>query len=162
MKGKNITIGGILIALTIGTLYLTNLIPINTLALLTIASCYIPIAIIKCDFKTGILIYVCSSILSFIIMPINISLMYSLFFGLYGMVKYFIERLNKLPLEIFIKFVFINISVTSILFLFKSSLGYEMSSLVFLAFINIAFFVFDYALTLIITFYLNKIHPRLK
>lgn len=162
MKGKNIAFGGVLIALTLATLYLANLIPINTLALLTIASCYIPIAIINCDFKTGILIYISSSALSFFIIPINISIMYGLFFGLYGMIKYFIEKLNNLPLELFIKFIFINLSLILIMFLFKSSLGYEISSLLFLFLLNIAFFVFDYALTLIITFYLSKIHPKLK
>lgn len=162
MKGKNITFGGILTALTLGTLYLTNLIPINTLTFLTIASCYIPIAIIKCNFKTGALIYLCSSILSFFILPINISTLYFVVFGLYGLIKYFIERLNKLPLEILSKFLFINLVIFLFMGVFKSSFGAQVSSLIFLVFLNIAFFIYDYALTLIITIYLDKIHPRLK
>ena len=64
MKAKDISLGGILVALTIVTLYLTLLIPTNTIAIMTLASVYIPICLIRSNIKTSIFVYVASTIVS--------------------------------------------------------------------------------------------------
>ena len=64
MKAKDIALGGILVALTIVTLYLTLLIPTNTIAIMTLASLYIPICLIRSNIKTSIFVYVASTIVS--------------------------------------------------------------------------------------------------
>ncbi|MGL4772388.1 MAG: hypothetical protein ACRC2K_02380 [Clostridium sp.] len=162
MKGKPIATGGILVGLTVVTLYLTNLIPINTLALLTVASCFVPIAIIKCDFKTAILVYVASSLISFFLLPFNIAISYVGFFGIYGIVKFFIEKTRKLPLELLFKFIFFNIMGFVLFSFMQGILVFDSSSsILFIIALEGAFFIYDYALTLIITFYINKINPRI-
>lgn len=65
MKSNNIAQSGILIALTLAVLYSTSLLPISTLSILTIASCLIPISIIRTSLKNTILVYLSCSILSF-------------------------------------------------------------------------------------------------
>ena len=95
MKSRDIAIGGILVALTIIVLYATSILPISTLAILTIASAIIPICIIRSNVQTSIFVYISSSLIAFFLVPINISLLYFIFFGVYGIVKYFIERINK-------------------------------------------------------------------
>ena len=165
MKSKNITIGGISVALSVVILYLTTIIPINTVALLTLASAIIPIVIIRSDFKTAILVYMSSSILSFFILPINYTILYTLIFGIYGLVKFFIEKINRIFIEILLKIAFFNIVLIICYILIKTllvDLGLSLAPWLFFIIAQIGFLVYDYALTLIITLYLNKIHNKIK
>lgn len=172
MKIQNLTLGGILTALTIIFLYLASIFETNTLALLTLASFMVPIGLMRADLKTAALIYISSSLLSFFTVPLNIAFLYSLFFGIYGLIKYFTERFQLLPLEIFLKLIFFN-SIFFILFmLMQKLLGYtvfsflntrverylavnfEHSSFIILILVaQFGFLIFDYALTLLIHYY---------
>ncbi|GAA0817389.1 hypothetical protein [Clostridium tertium] len=164
MKAKEITLSAILVALTNIILYLNFLLPISTISILTLASLLIPIALIKGSIKSAFLVYIASSIIGFFILPINIILLYILFFGIYGIVKYYIEKLNKLYLEIFCKMIFCNISLFISIFVFKSFIAIEITKLPLSLLWIIAqpvFLIFDYALTLLISFYMQRIHNRI-
>ena len=82
MTTKQLVTGALLSALTLVALYFTFLLPTNTLTLLTIASVMVPIALIRGNVKTSLLVYITSSILCLILMPLNISVLYILFFGI--------------------------------------------------------------------------------
>ena len=164
MKAKEITLSAILVALTNIILYLNFLLPISTISILTLASLLIPIALIKGSIKSAFLVYIASSIIGFFILPINIILLYILFFGIYGIVKYYIEKLNKLYLEIFFKIIFCNISLFISIFVFKSFIAIEITKLPLWLLWIIAqpvFLIFDYALTLLISLYMQRIHNRI-
>ncbi|MBU3103123.1 hypothetical protein [Clostridium gasigenes] len=161
MKAKDLTLGGILIALTLVILYSSSILPISTLTILTLASCLIPICIIRSSVKTGFLVYIGSTTLGFFIIPINIIVYYGLFFGVYGIIKYYIERLRKLYLEIILKLIIFNIIfiisfTVATLFLGNVVINIPLWLLWLLA--QPTFIVFDYALTLIIGYYLNRFH----
>ena len=64
MKSGNITLGGILIALTIIILYSASILPVSTISVLTIASAIVPVCIIRSDVKTAVMVYLASSIIS--------------------------------------------------------------------------------------------------
>ena len=164
MKSKHIAESGILIALTLVVLYATSLLPISTLSVLTISSCLIPICIIRTNIKNAFLVYASSSILSLMIVPINISIAYIFFFGIYGIIKYYIEKIHKLPYEILLKLLIFNILLLIIYFIISRFIGnfvlpYSLYIIFILA--QIIFLFYDYALTLIITIYFNKIHKLL-
>ncbi|MDY6013024.1 hypothetical protein [Clostridium sp.] len=159
LKAKDITLGGILIALTIITLYLNLIIPINTFAILTISSCYVPIAIIKDNIKLGVLVYVASSIIGFLIIPLNIMIPFVLYFGIFGLVKFYIEKLKNLPLEIILKLAFSNLMLFLGYFLFTSFVGpinFKLPLWMLLILLQFVFIIFDYALTLIITSFITR------
>ncbi len=157
MKSSKLAIGGISVALSLVILYLTNIIPINTLAILTIVSSIIPITIIKTDIKTAIMVYIITSICSFMFLPITYSIMYIAIFGIYGIIKCFIERLHNTSLEILLKLVFFNIILAIVYFALPSILGnIKISILLMFIGANIAFLVYDYALTIVITYFLAK------
>lgn len=165
MKAKDISLCGILTALTVIILYSTSLIPISTLSVLTLASCLIPICIIRSNIKNAIFVYMTSTLLSFFIVPINIVIFYGLFFGIYGIIKHFVERLRNLYLEIPIKLVTFNIIFFIALMIFSHLLGDIILKLpLWLLWIMAQpiFIIFDYALTLIISFYISRIHQHLK
>ncbi|MGL5648146.1 MAG: hypothetical protein ACRDDY_09865 [Clostridium sp.] len=165
-KASYITTGGILIALTLVVLYFAQLIQINTLVLLTISSLFVPVALIKCNIKTAWTVYIGSSILSLLLINIGISLMYTIFFGLYGIIKYLAEKKrHHKPTEILIKFIFFNISMIVYYFIYITILGpinTKFPMYVFLIVGEFVFFIYDYGLTLLIAFYMQKIHKRLK
>lgn len=164
MKVNDLTQSAIFITLTLIILYFSSILPINTLSILTIASCLIPICIIKISLRNAILVYISSTILSFLILPIKYSIYYGVFFGLYGIIKYLIEKLNSLFLEIILKLISFNILLTFSYLLIKTLLGLNninISLFTFIIFAQFAFLIFDYALTLIISFYLNRIHKHI-
>ncbi|MEF9958617.1 MAG: hypothetical protein RR090_03865 [Niameybacter sp.] len=180
MSTKQLVSGSILSALTLLILYCTLLLPTNTLTLLTLASITVPIALIRENTKTAFMVYLTSSLLGVILLPLNISLMYVLFFGCYGLVKYFIEKLDRLPLEWLLKFVGFNIIFACVYFLFNQlimpgafsglitlihqlmpNLNLSPTVIIFLLG-QIGFFIYDYALTLLIDLYYAHVHSYLK
>lgn len=180
MKAKNIALGGVLVALTSIVLYSTAIIPISTISILTIASAIIPVCIIRSDIKTSIFVYIASSLIAFFLVPINISLLYFIFFGIYGIVKYFIERLRKESLEILLKLVFFNIAFIVGFIIMKNILGINIvvglevlisnffdtsttliASIVLWIVSQPVFLIYDYAMTSIIIFYMERIHKKI-
>ena len=164
MKARELTVSAALTALTIVILYLNLLLPISTISILTLASALIPVALIRGSIKSSILVYISSSIIGFFILPLNIILLYILFFGVYGIIKYFIEKINKLPIEIILKIIFFNIILVLSIFVFNSFVAIEITKLpIYLLFIvaQPVFLIYDYALSLLISFYLDRIHKRI-
>jgi hypothetical protein len=158
-KVNNITRGGIYTALTVLIIYISNIAPTSKLSLLALASAIIPLAILTTNVKTAVLVYVASSLLCFLLSLGGVAIIYALFFGIYGLAKYYIERLRKLPIEYLLKFLFFNLSF-SIMYFFYKLLFLEFVKIDFPIYIivlilEVAFFVYDYALTTIIT-YINK------
>lgn len=163
MKSKNITLGGIMMALSIVVLYMATIIPINTIAIMTIASSIIAITILRSDVKTSFSVYFGTTILGIFMVPLEFVVYYGFFFGIYGVIKYYIERLKKLPIEIILKLIFFNsilILISMLLRLSFSDLNTTLPIAAIIILAQVVFILYDYGLTLIITFYLNKIHKK--
>lgn len=159
MKVKDIALGGILTSLTIVCLYSTSLIPVNTISLLSLTSFFIAISILKSSYKLGFFIYISSLLMSFFLTPINIIIMYFLFFGLYPIVKYHIEKIHNLFLEFFFKFLFFNLCLIiafSILVVFLGNITLTLPYSILWFLCQILFLIYDYLFTLIISLLLKK------
>ena len=180
MKAKDIALGGILVALTTIVLYATSILPISTLAILTIASALIPVCIIRSNIQTSIFVYISSSLIAFFLVPINISFLYFVFFGVYGIIKYFIERIRKEKLEIVLKLVFFNIAFIIGFIIMQNVLGINIiaglevlmsrffdtsartiATIILWIVAQPIFLIYDYAMTMIITFYMERIHKNI-
>lgn len=161
-KSKSVAIGGILVAINVILLYFTFILPTSKLTLLTLSSCVVPFAIIALGKNNAILIYFSSSILAFILGLKTIALMYLIFFGLYGIVKYYIESLRKTPLEILLKILFFNVAFGILYFLYKSFILTTIPLKIHIAYVillyQIGFFIYDYALTLVISLICKNIN----
>ena len=179
MKARNIALGGVLVALTTIVLYLAAFLPISTLAILTIASSIIPICIIRSDVQTAIFVYIASSLIAFFLVPINISSLYFIFFGVFGIIKFFIERLRKEKLEILFKLLFFNVvfivgflimqnilginvitGLEAMIFKFFDSSSKTIAIIILWIIAQPVFLIYDYAMTMIITFYMERIHKK--
>jgi hypothetical protein len=158
-KINNLTRGGIYSALSVIILYISSIAPTSKLSLLTIASAIIPFSLLTTNVKTSILVYIATSILSAMLGLRSMAIAYALFFGLYSIVKYYIEKIRKAYLEIILKLTFFNISFLIIYYFGKLILSDVISINLPLYYLipilEISFIIYDYVLTNIIS-YINR------
>lgn len=164
MKTKDLTKASLLTAVSVILVYLSSVIPYNKLAILTVASLAVPIDMIVSNLKAAALVYTAVSILSFIILGFQTSsILYFIFFGLYGLIKFLIERKRNLKIEIPLKLIFFNISALVIYSILKFVLNINVLSMfsstvpivIIIAASEVGFLIYDYALTILI-FFLSK------
>ena len=160
-SASNIAKGGLLVALTLVILYAANFITFNTLFLLGLTSALIPLAIIISDVPTSIMVYGSSAILSYIIIPDKtLWLLYTIVFGPYGIAKLYIEKRRNTVIEIILKLIYFNGVIALTFYLYKSlfmpniHLEYSIALVILIG--NIAFFIFDYVLTVFVNNMRNR------
>ena len=96
--------GGLLTGASIALLSLASVLGIASYSVAMLAGFVPAIFFLKGLPKMGRLVYIATALLSVFIVPDKeVALSYSLFFGLYTVIKYEIERLHKRPLEIVLK-----------------------------------------------------------
>lgn len=159
-KTVNIAKGGLFTAISVILIYLSTIVPVNKAYLLAIASCIIPLSVITTNIKNTIVIYLATSLLSLLICGIRTTVIaYIIFFGLYGIVKYYIERIRKFYIELILKLIFFNITLF-ILFLsyklfFPNLLNIHLPIYILIIGAQIVFLVFDYIITMFISYIRN-------
>ncbi len=142
-----------------------------TYTLPMIAGGLLLIPMIEFGTGTALTAYAATAILSFIL-PANkeAALMYIFLFGLYPIIRRYIDRINLTPLRIAAKFVYFNAAAVAAVglaaWVFQipvddGSLGKYAVPLL-LAMGNIAFVVYDFALSRCVLVYLSRIQPILR
>ncbi|HBH1337908.1 TPA: hypothetical protein SOK46_002020 [Clostridioides difficile] len=153
--------GGVLLALNVILLTLTNIIPVNTLFIMGLASLLVSIVIMEWGFKSGIAFYIGSIVLGFIVMTSKSQwIVYSLTFGIYGIVKYLIEKDRSIYIEYFMKLVFANIMILILYFLLRTIVYIPINIFIIGSF-EIAFIVYDYVYSSFIGYYNNRLRKML-
>lgn len=166
MKANDIAKGGLLTALGVVLIYLSNILPGSKLFVLAVASSLVPIAVLKLKMRGSLLMYISTSMLSLIIIgPKDVVITYIAFFGIYGLIKFFIERLNNLPLEIILKLIFYNLAALILFLVYKAfflnGLNLKMPIYIIILFSEIIFLMYDYALTLFISYFNKHLSKKL-
>ncbi|MFL0268508.1 hypothetical protein [Candidatus Clostridium radicumherbarum] len=158
--------GGILTAIGVLMLYLSTISPTSKVYILGAASCLIPISVLLTNIRNSFIVYIATSLISFLMLGFKGSVIaYIIFFGLYGFIKYYIERLRNIPLEIILKLVYFNISIGILFYLYKlffaGLLKINLPFYEVVIMLQFVFIIFDYALTLFID-YISKHLVKLK
>lgn len=154
---KKVAYGGILLALNIILLMLLNIIPINTLFLLGLASLPVSIIIMEWGIGSGIAFYIGSVILGFIVMSNKSQwIIYIFTFGIYGIIKYLIEKNRPIYIEYILKFLFANIVLLIMYFILKEFI-YIPINLISVVSFEVIFVIYDHMYTLFIEYYNYKI-----
>ncbi len=155
--------GGIFAALSLLLLYGATLLPSGRIGMVAVAGLVPATAVIAGGLPTGFLCYGATALLGLLLLPDKgCALLYVLFFGLYPMVKYLVERLRKLPLEIVLKLVFFNLILVIFLFGFSALLFPLLPELMctplpLFGIGNVVFLIYDYGFSKLITFYASRI-----
>lgn len=159
---RKIAYSGILLALNIILLLLVNIIPMNTLFLLGLSSLPIAIVIIEYGPKLGVLFYLGSILLSFIIM-VNKSqwILYVFTFGIYGLVKYMIEKDRSFIQEYALKLLSANILVILAYMVLKQFVYIPVNIFTVLVF-EVAFIIYDFVYSQFIDFYNDRLKRFVK
>ncbi len=166
LKSKGIAYLGVLLALNQVFIIASSIIKTNTIALLALASLVIAVVIVEFGAKSGILFYIASVILGFFLTTNQIEFVsYILFFGLYSIVKYAIEKKSffvkqAILLEMTLKLLFFNLSALCIYFLLREFAVIKLYWWLILV-AEIAFIVYDYAFGVFINYYITKIKPKI-
>lgn len=163
-KSSKIAKGGLFTALSLILIYLSSIMPTNKLALISAASFIIPISILNIGVKMTSVVYLAVSILALILIPSKgIAIFYILFFGLYGFVKLYIEKIRKLSIELFLKLSFFNIVLVFCSFLYTQFFAaminiepYTKYLIPVIILAQVAFIAYDYLVSLLIQYYKNK------
>lgn len=160
-KSSVIARGGLITALGVLCVYLSSYLPTDKIFLQSIGSCLILISILTTGIKNSILVYFSTVILSLLICGIKLTtIAYIMFFGLYGFVKYYIERLNKIVVEYILKLIYCNLCLYILFLIYKiflPSLFNLNTSIYIIAFgIQIVFIVYDYVLTVFISYFKKR------
>ena len=152
---KKIAYSGVLLALNLILLILINIIPINTLFLMGLASLPISIIIMEYGPKSGFVFYIASVILGFIVINSKFQWVLNTFtFSVYGLIKYLIEKDRPIYIEYFLKILFANISILIVYFILKSFVYIPINLFTILTF-EVLFIVYDNMYSLFIEYY-NK------
>ncbi|MBN7774624.1 hypothetical protein [Clostridium aminobutyricum] len=164
---KMIAIGGVLLALTLVCLYAASFVPAMELSLYALSSIFVPAMMIETKGKGGWILYIACSILSLLILPNKIgAIPYIFFFGIYGIIKYYIEKIPSPVVQVILKLtVFTAIMLVFYNFFYSLFFGVislpDLPILAILAGGEVLFILYDALLTLIITYYYNSIHGRI-
>ena len=167
LKAKTIALGGILGALAVICLLLADILPASKISLYALSSFFISVIIIEMGVRAGWIFYAATSLLGFVVVPDRISILpYVLFFGAYGIIKFYIEKLDRIVIEYILKLIFFNACAGIMLFAAGSLLdagpviAFSWWWLVIAG--DIIILVYDLVYTLFINYYRNKLRAKLK
>ncbi|OGO79435.1 MAG: hypothetical protein A2Y23_06900 [Clostridiales bacterium GWB2_37_7] len=164
---RRIAFGGILTALCVVLIYFAALLPSGKLGLYALASVTIAIAVVELDIRWGAVVYGGSSILIFLLTGnINAMLLFTIFFGSYPLLKYYIEKQSSVVTELLLKFTVFNLLAVLGFFVFKLLFGISPINLagytvwILLGVIlggQVVFLIYDYVLSRLINYYISRI-----
>ena len=162
---KKIAVAGILTALSDAALFLENFFPRGKLGVYVFAGFLLSVVIMECGILFGWISFAASSLLAFLLVPEKTAVVpYFLFFGIYSLVKSHIEKLNRIVVELVLKFVFFNAALFilwKIALLFIPQRFFEILPVfVIIVLLEILFFVYDWLFSLWIQFYQEKLQPK--
>lgn len=164
---RKITLNGIFLALSILALFLATVLPTSRLSFYALSSFLVAVIIIEFGVKAGWMFYVASCIMTFLIIPNKLGLLpYLFFFGCYGIIKFYIEKIGHLFLEYLLKLVFFNACLILGFLFIKAFLfnGIKISLPIWgvIGILEVVFIIYDYVYTLFLQYYHQKLKRILK
>ena len=165
-------LGGMLTALSVVCMFLTNVIPVAEYALPALAGVVIMVAVVELGYKGACMVYAASAALSLLLVSnLEAVLMYVLLFGYYSILKSVFEKLRRPYFCIGLKFAVFNLAVILVYFLAIGLLGLPAETfelfgtnvpLLFLVLGNVVFAIYDVGLTRLVTCYCLRYHDRVR
>ncbi len=163
---KRITLSGILLAFTVISVFLAATLPTSKLSLYALSSLFMAVIIIEFGTRAGWAFYLASAILSVLLVPWLEVIPFIVFFGVYGLIKLYIERIPGRVIEYVLKLIYFNICLALGLFFLKEIIlgGINLTAPVYIiaAVLELVFLLYDYIYTLFIRFYGSRLKQKLK
>ena len=164
---RKLTTCALLAALGVVLLYLGSLVEVLDVSMAVIVSLFCIFAVIEYSGSAPWLIYAVTGVLSLILLPIKTpALLYLLFFGYYPILKEKLEKRSR-AVSWVLKEVIFHLALALMLLLYHVTMTEENASpwflyAAFVALAEVAFPIYDLALTRLISFYLFKLRKLLR
>ncbi len=161
-----LALSSVLSALSVILLYFGSIVELLDLTMVVVASLIVSFAVLEMRGRYPVMIWGVTSVLALLLLPNKFGAL--CYFGLCGFYPMLKPRLHRLPriLSVLIKLVFFNLILSAILALSlfvlhmpAEELGYTWA---LYALGNIAFFLYDFALTRLTLFYYIRLRRFLK
>ena len=150
-------------------LYIGSFIEILDISIAVLASALTTLIVIEYGKKASLAVFFATSILSLILLPYKLpAFMYALFFGYYPIIKELIERIRVRLIGWIVKTAVFSIASILLLLIctvFTAELELSSGIIMTIGFIllsELMYFMYDIALTKMITLYLVRVRHRFK
>lgn len=162
---KKISLASLFSALSAALIILGGTMDMLDLTVAAVGSMLVYISMIEIKGKYPFLIYITTSVLSFIFVPMTTSALYYVaFFGYFPIIRYRIKKLGKVISKIICIGIF-NVSMILLFLLFKAVFAMQNEPMymyvILLVTSNIFYLCFDYALDVFAFIYITKIRKKL-
>ncbi len=163
LKSKKTAYLGVLLGLNQIFIILSSVLETNTMILMMAAALLVGVSIVEFGTKSGIAFYAASCVLGFVLTFNKVEILtYILFFGLYSIIKHFIEsKIENKAIQYSIKIISFNILLIVLYFAAKMFISIRVAWWMILI-AEALFIVYDYAFTMFINYYIDLIRPKLK
>lgn len=156
-------LGGVCLALSAVSLYLSSIVPGMELTFYALSSIFVCVMTAETGVRGGLILYAGAVILGFLFMPGKLGILpYICFFGIYPVMKLFAEKIRNRAGQLAVKFAFFCIIVFGSYNLFRSLFfsniklpDFGTAGLVIFALVM--FLLYDYILTGIVALYRRRI-----
>ena len=162
---KKITISAMIVALGAVFMSLGAVIELVDLSVAAFVSLFVVFAMIEIGMPYPWLIWVCTSLVTFLLFPGNTIWLMYLSFGAFPILKAYIERLPR-AVWLLLKLVYLNVIIVALYFLTELIFGLPLFEgaiwlcVIAYAFMNIAFLAYDRLLTIMVRVYFEKFRHR--
>ena len=166
---KKITLSAMVVALGTVFMVIGGFIEVLDLTVCALASLLVAFVYIEIGSPYTWLVWICTSLASFLIMPGKfIWMLYLLIFGIYPLLKAYIERLPR-GVWLILKLLFINAMIWALMFGVELILGIPffvvdklwLKAGVYIV-MNVGFIAYDLFITVLIRFYFERLRRRFK
>jgi hypothetical protein len=166
-RTKRLALTGMLSALIVIALVLESIAPTGRLGFYVLAAFILSVILMETGIKWAWISYIATCLLGLLIVPEKLNVLpYVLFFGIYTMLKYHIESIRKVWVEIIIKLAVFNAVLWPSWALTKTFLPETLTKgnwVILAGFIlQLLFIGYDVLFTFWVRYYFEKIVPRLR
>ena len=166
---KKITLSAMMVALGTAFMIIGAVIEVLDLTVCALASMLVVFIFLEIGSYYPWLVWVCTSLATGLLYPASlIWVEYALIFGVYPLIKAYIEKLPRWS-WIIVKLVYANAVIWALFFICEKLLGVpfftdEARWMRILTYIltNVAFLAYDLFITVMVRFYYEKLRPRFK
>lgn len=163
LKSKDTAYLGVLLGLNQIFIIFSSVIETNTIILFAAAALVVGVVVVEFNGLSATVFYAASCLLGFFLTFNKVEIItYIMFFGLYSIMKHLFEAYIKNKIvQYAAKLVFFNISLAAMYFAVQLFITLSLKWWM-LAGAQAAFLVYDYAFTVFINQYMEKIKPKIK
>lgn len=163
--GRKVALGGIFTSLSLIFLYFALYLPSMKLTMYFLAGMISGLILVEMGVGQAWVLYGATSLLSFIILGNAVSIIpYIMIFGLYPIIKFYIEKAKRPIIEILVKLLYFNIAITFVYIiwtkLFLLNVHVDFPIVWIIIGMQSAFLFYDYIFTRVIFYYCDRIRIK--